>query len=154
MLWNGKKQDKEQKNGLNNGKSDKENKIKEKNEEANHQAKDLLKNTEKLQELIREAEEKAHGKGDKKGFVPETWENLKTMFELVKLYISGDYRNIPYRSIILITGSIIYFVMPADAIPDIIAVLGFTDDAAVIGFTLGKSKEILIDLLIGKNRWN
>lgn len=37
-------------------------------------------------------------------------------------------------------GAIMYFVMPVDAIPDWIAVLGFTDDAAVITFTLKQVK--------------
>nr|WP_281427646.1 DUF1232 domain-containing protein [Mesobacillus maritimus] len=62
------------------------------------------------------------------------------MFELVRAYIKGDYRNIPYGSLVLIVGAILYFVMPADAIPDVIAGLGFTDDAAVIGFTLRQVK--------------
>ena len=65
------------------------------------------------------------------------------MFELVKAYIKGDYRNIPYGSLVLIVGSILYFVMPADAIPDVIVGLGFTDDAAVIGFTLKKISDDL-----------
>jgi uncharacterized membrane protein YkvA (DUF1232 family) len=36
----------------------------------------------------------------------------------------------------LIFAALAYFVMPADAIPDVIAGLGFTDDAAVIAAVL------------------
>ncbi|MDN8875438.1 YkvA family protein, partial [Staphylococcus aureus] len=36
----------------------------------------------------------------------------------------------------LILGALAYFVMPVDAIPDIFAGIGFTDDAAVIAAVL------------------
>ncbi|WP_180953983.1 YkvA family protein [Bacillus sp. M6-12] len=115
--------------------------LSKKNEEAMNKAQVYLNDTDKLQDLIKEAEQKADLNQDKKGFVQETLESLKNMFELVKAYIKGDYRNIPYGSLALIVGTVLYFVMPADAIPDIIAALGFTDDAAVIAFTLKKVKE-------------
>lgn len=37
----------------------------------------------------------------------------------------------PKRVKAILMGALAYFVMPIDAIPDIIAMLGFTDDAAV-----------------------
>ncbi|MRG87796.1 YkvA family protein [Salinibacillus xinjiangensis] len=115
--------------------------IKTESKKANSKAKDYLKDKNKLKNLIEEAEEKAELKKGKKGFVQETWTSLKAMFELVKSYIKGDYRNIPYGSLVIIVGAILYFVMPADAIPDFLVGLGFTDDAAVIGFALKKVKD-------------
>jgi uncharacterized membrane protein YkvA (DUF1232 family) len=125
--------------------------IKEKNKEVNNKAKEYLKDKDKLQKLIKEAEEKVEEQEEKKGFVKETWDNLQAMFELVKSYIKGDYKNIPYGSLVLIVGAILYFVMPADAIPDFIAVLGFTDDATVIAFTLKKVKDDIDKFIAWKN---
>ena len=143
MLWNGKKQDKdnepETQGDISNEINDE--KIKEKSEEVNSKAKEYLKDREKLRKLIEEAEEKAKDKEHKKGFVQETWDNLKSMFELLRAYIKGDYRNIPYASLLLIVGAILYFVLPTDAIPDFIPGIGYLDDAAVIGFTLKKVKD-------------
>ena len=34
--------------------------------------------------------------------------------------------------VIVVAGAIAYFILPADAIPDMLAGLGFTDDAAVL----------------------
>ena len=38
----------------------------------------------------------------------------------------------PLRAKAVLMGALAYFVLPADAIPDIVAWLGFTDDAAVL----------------------
>ena len=115
----------------------------EKREAVNNKAKEYLHDKEKLKNLIEEAEVKAKDEKSNKGIVKETWDSLKEMFELVKAYINGDYRRIPYGSLLMIVGAILYFVMPVDTIPDFLAVLGFTDDAAVIAFTIKKVKKDL-----------
>jgi uncharacterized membrane protein YkvA (DUF1232 family) len=38
----------------------------------------------------------------------------------------------PTRARLILLAALAYFIMPADAIPDVIAGLGFTDDAAVL----------------------
>jgi uncharacterized membrane protein YkvA (DUF1232 family) len=114
-------------------------------EEINRQTKtkaaEYLKDMNKLKNLLRRAENKAKNKEGDKGFVQETWESLKTMFELLKAYVKGDYRNIPFSSLLMIVGAILYFVMPLDTIPDAMVALGFTDDAAVIALTYRKVKK-------------
>jgi uncharacterized membrane protein YkvA (DUF1232 family) len=42
----------------------------------------------------------------------------------------------PFRAKAVILGALAYFVMPVDAIPDIFAVVGFSDDAAVLAAVL------------------
>ncbi len=42
----------------------------------------------------------------------------------------------PFRAKALLLGALAYFVMPADAIPDIFTVVGFSDDAAVLAAVL------------------
>jgi len=59
---------------------------------------------------------------------------LKLLFSLLKDYYYGNYTEIPWASIALITFAIIYFISPIDLIPDVIPVVGYIDDAAVIGF--------------------
>jgi uncharacterized membrane protein YkvA (DUF1232 family) len=57
---------------------------------------------------------------------------LKTMTRMVRLWMRREYRDVPWLTVVLITAGIIYFVSPADGIPDFIPLIGFTDDAAVI----------------------
>ncbi|RFU65194.1 YkvA family protein [Peribacillus glennii] len=121
-------------------------------EEAIIKVKEYLKNDDKLKRLIRDAEEKTEQNKYKKGFVEETLDSLKSMCELIKAYVTGDYRNIPYKSLIVIIGSILYFVMPADSIPDVLVGLGFTDDAAVIAFAIKQVKDDLDKFIAWKSR--
>jgi len=76
-------------------------------------------------------------------FLLNVWEDLKTMMSLLMDYSSGKYSEIPFKSIAAIAAAIIYFVSPVDAIPDIIPVLGFLDDAFVVGLALKMVREDL-----------
>jgi len=66
-------------------------------------------------------------------------EQLKQLFSTVELlskmvrrYLSGEYRNYPKRTLLLILFGLIYFLTPIDAIPDFIPVSGFLDDLTVL----------------------
>jgi len=66
---------------------------------------------------------------------------IKLFIEMVKEYFQGNYREIPVKTIILITAALIYFVSPADAIPDFIIGIGFVDDGAVIAYVFNSLTE-------------
>jgi uncharacterized membrane protein YkvA (DUF1232 family) len=57
-------------------------------------------------------------------------ENLLTAY-----YCAFD-RNTPLQVKATLVGAIAYFVLPVDAIPDVLPVLGFTDDAAVLAIAI------------------
>ncbi len=52
--------------------------------------------------------------------------------EAVAAYFCALDRDTPFQVKAILMGALAYFVIPADMIPDFIAVLGFTDDAAVL----------------------
>ena len=54
------------------------------------------------------------------------------VYRLFKAYASGKYKNIPWKSLLLITAALIYFVSPVDLIPDVLLGIGFTDDFAIL----------------------
>lgn len=51
---------------------------------------------------------------------------------LLKAYITGKYREIPWKTLLLVTAAILYFVNPIDFIPDWIPGLGLTDDFGIL----------------------
>ncbi len=57
---------------------------------------------------------------------------IKTLMRMVRDYIRGDYREIPWKSLIMILAGLLYFLMPLDAIPDFIPGAGFIDDISII----------------------
>jgi uncharacterized membrane protein YkvA (DUF1232 family) len=44
---------------------------------------------------------------------------------------------VPARVRAILFGALGYFVMPADLVPDVVALVGFTDDAAVLAAAIG-----------------
>lgn len=56
--------------------------------------------------------------------------------DLLAAYYCAFDRATPRRVQLALIAAIAYFVLPADAIPDWLPVVGFTDDAAVLAGTL------------------
>lgn len=54
------------------------------------------------------------------------------MDEVVAGYYCALDRDTPVRARMMLLGALAYFVMPADAIPDVFLGIGFTDDLAVL----------------------
>lgn len=72
------------------------------------------------------------------GPLAQVWEDLQLLFSLMKDYFSGEYKEIPVGSVVVILGALIYLVNPIDLIPDIVPVLGNIDDVFIIGLVLSQ----------------
>lgn len=59
-------------------------------------------------------------------------ERFFVLGRLIKAYALGQYRDVPWKTILLIVAAVIYFVNPLDLVPDIIPLTGLTDDFAVL----------------------
>lgn len=102
--------------------------------QARSKAEGYLNNKAKLAELVQEATDKAVATGSKP--LGEIWEQLTAAFRLLKAYANGTYRQVPWSSIVMIVASLLYFVMPADLVPDFLFAIGLMDDAALLAYTL------------------
>jgi uncharacterized membrane protein YkvA (DUF1232 family) len=88
----------------------------------------------RAEELARGAYQRAHE--HRKGPIARVWDDLMTFLRLIKAWATGGYTQAPWKSIALVIGAVLYFVSPIDAIPDFIPVIGFMDDAFIIGFVM------------------
>ncbi len=59
-------------------------------------------------------------------------EKFFVLGRLIKAYALGQYRDVPWKTILLIVAAVIYFVNPLDLVPDIVPLTGLTDDFAVL----------------------
>lgn len=73
--------------------------------------------------------------------------DLEAMMRLVRETSARRYRHLPRRSLVAIVGGLIYFVSPLDLIPDVIPVLGFVDDVAVLAWVAHQVRRDLVAYL-------
>jgi uncharacterized membrane protein YkvA (DUF1232 family) len=106
---------------------------------------DRYKDPEKAQELADEALEKAK---QRKGPLKEVLGDLMTMIRMIQAYAKREYRAVPWGTMAVIIGGVVYFVSPVDLIPDPIPVVGFLDDAAVLALIIAQVRADLDDFLV------
>lgn len=95
-------------------------------------ATEVLKDNDRVNELLAGTRKKISemlGNNDK---LKDFSDKIFLMIRMVKAQISGEYREFPWRSLAMIVGALIYFITPIDMIPDIIPVLGLTDDISIV----------------------
>ena len=68
------------------------------------------------------------------------WDDLAALTRLVAAWAREEYTTVPWRSILMAVGALVYFLDPLDAIPDAIPGLGYVDDASVIALVAGALK--------------
>lgn len=51
---------------------------------------------------------------------------------LLRAYAQGEYRTIPWKSLLLVVAAILYFINPIDLIPDLMPLIGLTDDFGIL----------------------
>jgi uncharacterized membrane protein YkvA (DUF1232 family) len=78
----------------------------------------------------------------------ENWPYLQTMLRLVGAYERGEYRQVSNDDLTLIVAALNYLVDPFDLIPDMTPVIGYVDDAIVVGFVADKTRQTLDDFMI------
>ncbi len=69
--------------------------------------------------------------------------DLAASWRLARAYLRGDYRAVRLRSVLAVLGGLLYFLSPVDLIPDVIALLGLTDDAIVLSLVFGVVRQEL-----------
>ena len=97
----------------------------------NNIAIDLSKNPSQLKDKLNSAKSKLSKKSVINALGPYV-DDLKVLIRLIRNWISGNYKEVSYQTIIWSIIGVIYFLNPADLIPDIVFGLGFLDDVAVI----------------------
>jgi uncharacterized membrane protein YkvA (DUF1232 family) len=77
--------------------------------------------------------------GDENALVRSFWHKLARVAaqipfaeDLLAVYYCAFDNATPRHVKLTLLGAIAYFVLPADAIPDVLVVIGFADDAAVL----------------------
>jgi len=88
----------------------------------------------RLSEIISQAGDKLNNALGNSGQLKDLSTKIQVLIRMVKAHLSGRYTAFSTRTILLITFALLYFIIPTDAIPDFLPLLGFTDDISILYF--------------------
>lgn len=107
---------------------------KERMEESGEQAVDYAKNPGKLKSLISNAKEKLKQLDDNRHNLKNIIRYVSVFVRMMKDFSSGYYPHLPWKSLLTIIASVLYFINPLDIIPDFIPGIGLIDDITLLGW--------------------
>jgi uncharacterized membrane protein YkvA (DUF1232 family) len=87
----------------------------------------------KTEYLLDEAARKARRE---KGLLGEFAGDLAALLRLLRAWVKGRYRVVPWKTLSYALVAVIYFVDPLDLVPDFLPVVGLVDDASVVAFVI------------------
>ena len=67
-------------------------------------------------------------------------DEVALVFSMLKDYVKGDYKQVPWRTVAVLVGSLAYVVAPLDLIPDVIPIIGWSDDCLALAGALSFAK--------------
>lgn len=110
---------------------------------AKSRAEKVLSDPEKMRDVAAQAARKSDDA--RGGPLGQVLEEVAALVRLVVAYARGTYRDVPLQTMIWVLAGLIYWISPADLIPDFIPVAGYLDDAAVLAFVVRTVRKELDD---------
>jgi uncharacterized membrane protein YkvA (DUF1232 family) len=90
------------------------------------------RNSAKLFTLVQEVFRKTNRVDGGPGTLAQLRRQAGLLGRMVQAYAKGDYKALPWKSLLLTVAVLLYFVSPIDVIPDFLPLLGFADDIALV----------------------
>ncbi len=89
---------------------------------------------------------------DDAGLKRDFWAKLKRVGrrlpfveDLLAAYYCATDPSTPKRVKLVLAGALAYFILPADAVPDLLPLLGFADDAAMLAAAIAQVADAIND---------
>ena len=77
--------------------------------------------------------------------------SVQVLYALFKDTVNGKYK-MPAVSVAMIGGGLLYFILPADLIPDFIPVIGYLDDLAILTTIMNSLQKEISDFRLWKEK--
>jgi uncharacterized membrane protein YkvA (DUF1232 family) len=111
---------------------------------AKNTAGNLISNRYRLMMLLGQLGKKVNSIEDKKRITTEVKEKIFVLGRLLRAFATGRYKALPWKASVSIIAATIYFINPADIIPDIIPFTGLVDDFGILVWTYNSLESELI----------
>lgn len=109
-------------------------KAKDRMEESAEQAAEYAKNPGRLSSLIFDARNKLMQLDGSRYNLRNFILHISVFSRIIKDRSAGVYPNFPWKSLLSIVGSLLYFLNPLDVIPDFIPFIGYLDDITLLAW--------------------
>lgn len=93
------------------------------------QVEEALKNESKIELIFRHV-----------GKLSQYWDEVKVAYSMIKDYVAGNYTQAPRRTIATLVATLAYVLMPFDLVPDVIPIIGWSDDCMALAGALAFTK--------------
>lgn len=104
------------------------------------EARRVFPKTRATAQLLTSAYQKATGNKRK---LHSLWRDVTAVIRMIRAYKSKRYRRVPTKSIIAALAAVLYFLDPFDLIPDVIPMIGYIDDAAIMAMVMSMIRDDL-----------
>ncbi len=112
---------------------------------AKKKAQNILQDPERIRKLLSSSVHKIREVGNNNENLQQLTRYVNTFNRMIRAYVSGDYRDIPWKNLLIVTAGIVYFVSPLDFIPDFIPIAGYMDDLTVLMWVFNSVKSCIED---------
>lgn len=109
-------------------------KAKGKMEESAEKTEEYARNPGKLERLIESAKHKLMNMENRRHTLKNVARYLGVFIRMVRDSSKGHYPHLPWKSLLSIVGSILYFINPFDVVPDFIPGVGLIDDITLLAW--------------------
>lgn len=103
--------------------------------------------SEVTEDDLRQLVERQREVGERVKKVPGKLRKLRNqvvlLFDMLRAYAKRDYTAVPWWAIAMSVAAVAYFLAPADLVPDFIPVVGYVDDAMIVGLAVKAIQEEL-----------
>lgn len=86
--------------------------------------------------------EEMEGGHHRRGDIRKIWVYLELLFSMLVDSFNGKY-PVPKKTALVLTLALLYLISPVDISPDILPLIGFVDDVAVLAFAFSLIKDDL-----------
>jgi uncharacterized membrane protein YkvA (DUF1232 family) len=101
--------------------------------QAQKQAEAYAQDRNRARNLIEKAISKAYRNKEQ---LKSIWDSLMSLCRMIRAWSRGEYKALPWKTIVMGLAAAFYFLDPLDLVPDFIPGVGYLDDAMVLGFVI------------------
>lgn len=103
----------------------------------------LIAKREKIKELAEKAIEKLESDSERDSLMADIKDKVSLLIRMIQAYAKGEYKKVPWGTLMKVVIGVLYFILMLDIIPDFIPILGLTDDVAILAWVFNSISEDL-----------